>query len=345
MKLNTFLVFWLSPNVPTRRQSTRRWGREGPEELVEVEFESENSELLSEALLELGARSVDAFDADAGTPSEEPIFTDETTGLWPRAVVRAVVPKRVQESFVSQVADVFDVSPRSVSPVDTDKDWLRELERLRPPLTVGSLRILLPWHPKTEDGEDLLIEGGAAFGTGEHPTTRMCVEWVQAMDVAFPSVMDYGSGSGILALAALKAGASDSVGVDIDPDAVSAAQRNAIMNGFSSHDARFFLPPASLGGPVRSELLPDGVEPLPEDLENRHYDIVIANILLTPLVDLAEHISSFVHPGHGRLAISGLRFSQFDAVRDAYQDFFHDIRIANEEDGWLLVVCADRKVS
>ena len=127
------------------------------------------------------------------------------------------------------------------------------LSRSKPVVTVGALEILLPWHETSSDpsvaSRQLRVEGGAAFGTGEHQTTRMCCEWLQETTFpAFYTMCDYGCGSGILALTALRFGAACAVGIDIDPDCVKAAERNRASNGFGVNEARFYLPSLDAGG-------------------------------------------------------------------------------------------------
>ena len=219
-------------------------------------------------------------------------------------------------------------------------------------VTVGQLDILLPWHDTSPDPEiakrQLRVEGGAAFGTGEHQTTRMCCEWLQ--DAALPAhytMLDYGCGSGILALTALRFGAAAAVGVDIDVDCVAAAKRNAESNDFAPPGLRFYLPPVDAGADaasvayVNSRLAPapDGFDPLPAD--ELPSDVVVANILLKPLLALRETIVDRVREG-GSLAMSGVRREQADEVVAAYGPHFSAIRVDREVDGWLLIVGRDK---
>lgn len=264
-------------------------------DIVELECVVEDHEGVSQSLLELGALSVTATGVeDAG---DYDCFTERPT--WKRAKVSALATKRQAERIL------FEFPSFQVSAFE-NKDWLKIQEELRPPLQIGDVRILLPWH----QGDGLRIEGGAAFGTGEHATTKMLVEWLQTRTLS--DVIDYGCGSGILALVCAKMGAT-AVGVDIDEDSVEAARRNNAMNGF---DVSFQLPP----------------------LSDQTADLVIANILLNPLLDLAPTLAALVND-NGLLALSGVRRSQFHTLKATYSSYFHDIAIENDVDEWLLVVC------
>ena len=352
--MRAYAVALLSRGGPLLRRPLVRafCGPPESESLVEMEFTLEQSlaQPLSEALMEVGALSVQAFDADAGTEVEEPIyreppssdredynvFLDETwrtQKYWNRTVVKAIAHERASTTIFEQVKDIFGeeaLGNVKTQALDMSKDWVKEVEALRPPVTIKKLRIVLPWHEKVEGTLDLRIEGGSAFGTGEHPTTHMCCEWLQDQKIAFASVLDYGTGSGILALAALRCGlAADVVGVDLDQEAVEAAKRNSLLNGFKEHEANFYQ-----------------VGWWQEKHKNkRHFDLVVANILLNPLLELCPTLAAFVHPLHGKLAISGIRHNQFDAFRHVYADYFHDVSITKQEEGWLLVTCERPKSS
>ncbi|EGB12573.1 hypothetical protein AURANDRAFT_6963, partial [Aureococcus anophagefferens] len=166
------------------------------------------------------------------------------------------------------------------------------------------------WHDTSPDPDvakrQLRVEGGAAFGTGEHQTTRMCCEWLQEAELpAMYTMVDYGCGSGILALTALRYGAAVAVGVDIDVDCVAAAKRNAESNGFAPSECRFHLPPTG----------DFGHDPLPSD--EPPADVVVANILLNPLLALQDTITGLVKVG-GTQVMSGIRLDQADRVIAAY---------------------------
>jgi ribosomal protein L11 methyltransferase len=171
------------------------------------------------------------------------------------------------------------------------------------------------WHQAPEpEAVNLLLDPGLAFGTGTHPTTALCLEWLDGQDLHDCSVLDFGCGSGILAIAALLLGAPQAVGTDIDPQALEASRDNATRNGIEA--ARFPLY-------------------LPADLPPQQADVVVANILAGPLVALAPQLTSLVKHG-GRLALSGILAEQADEVRDAYSTAF-DLDPTALKDGWVRI--------
>ena len=353
-----------------------------PEAYVEVVLhtggahsDTPSAEELSEVLMEYGAMSVSASDSNAGTDAEEAlygeppdakeldVFLDEdrwrSEAYWRSAEVRALF---VSEDYGVAVLDalrdrygdgVLEDMDGSLEPLPSDVDWLQKQEAARPVVVVGDLEILLPWHDTSPDPDvakrQLRVEGGAAFGTGEHQTTRMCCEWLQEAKLpAMYTMVDYGCGSGILALTALRYGAAVAVGVDIDVDCVAAAKRNAESNGFAPSECRFHLPPVDAGADAASvayvnarlETGDFGHDPLPSD--EPPADVVVANILLNPLLALQDTITGLVKVG-GTQVMSGIRLDQADRVIAAYGPKFDDVRVAKETDGWLVVVASGRK--
>ena len=327
-----------------------------------------SAESLSELLMECaGALSVSASDANAGTADEEAIFGEPPTDLdvfldedrwrseayWQSAEVRALFASESDAQaalrFVENTLGAAAVAGSKIDDLAKDVDWLAVQEAARPVVTVGQLQILLPWHETSSDPaiamRQLRVEGGAAFGTGEHQTTRMCCEWLQeATFPAFYTMCDYGCGSGILALTALRFGAACAVGIDIDPDCVRAAERNRASNGFGDNEARFYLPSLDAGGDASSiayvnkrfTSAPEGVAPFPGD--ELPSDVVVANILLRPLLALRDTILERVRPG-GALAMSGVRVDQVDDVLGAYASSFETATVDREVDGWVLIEC------
>ncbi len=176
----------------------------------------------------------------------------------------------------------------------------------------GSCRAGTP--PPEPDAVNLLLDPGLAFGTGTHPTTALCLEWLDGQELAGRQVLDFGCGSGILAIAALLLGAERAVGTDIDPQALEASRDNASRNGIEP--ARF---------PVY----------LPADLPQRQADVLVANILAGPLVSLAPQLTGLVRPG-GLLALSGILAEQAAEVRAAYSAHF-DLDPTAEREGWIRI--------
>jgi ribosomal protein L11 methyltransferase len=283
--------------------------------VVERDF----AESLSDALMESGALSVDVSDADAGSATERPIF-DEPGGLpaagWARARVTALfeidadVPAALAASFAR--AGVAGSSDCEVARVE-DEDWVRRTQSQFTPQEVApGLWIVPSWHePPDPTAINVVLDPGLAFGTGTHPTTRLCLRWLETHVAGGESVIDFGCGSGILAISALKLGAASASGIDIDPQAVGAARENARRNGV---EATFVCAAESLRGPAL---------------------IVVANILAQPLIVLAPLLARLTAVG-GQLALSGILAEQFQEVLDAYAPWY-DFALPLEEDGWVLL--------
>jgi len=197
-----------------------------------------------------------------------------------------------------------------------DQDWERSWMDGFAPMRFGQRLWIVPsWHEAPEpDAVNLLLDPGLAFGTGTHPTTSLCLQWLDGQALEGCSVLDFGCGSGILAIAALLLGAPHAVGTDIDPQALEASRDNAGRNGIA--DERF---------PVY----------LPADLPQEPADVVVANILAGPLVSLAPQITGLVKRG-GRLALSGILAEQAEEVRAAYAAHFQLDPTATL-DGWVRI--------
>jgi ribosomal protein L11 methyltransferase len=266
-----------------------------------------------DALLELGAVAVTLEDA-ADDPVLEP--GPGETPLWPTVVVKALFdPDTNPAALERALAEALPDGPSPRFEVLADQAWERVwLEDFRP-MRFGRRLWVCPGGLPAGDADAIRIEldPGLAFGTGTHPTTALCLEWLDGQDLAGCSVVDYGCGSGILAVAAAKLGAAHVVAVDIDPQALIATRDNALRNR------------------VAGTLTVTG-EPA---LAPRSADVLLANILAGPLVELAPRFAEAVVPG-GRLALSGLLPGQADAVTAAYRPWFH-IETTTTRDGWVLL--------
>jgi ribosomal protein L11 methyltransferase len=286
---------------------------------VTLVIDAPAAEKLADALLEAGAVSVDVADADAGTPHERPLF-DEPCGpqanLWNRARVTALFPagfpvaQTVPEALRNCGVDAN--LPYETAPV-AEQDWVRATQDQFGPLQASPRLWVVPsWSkPPCESAINLTIDPGLAFGTGSHATTRLCLEWLDANIRGGEQVLDYGCGSGILTIAAMKLGAGRACGVDIDAAALVAAANNAMQNRVTVDFA-----------PVERRL--DGP-----------FDIVIANILANPLHLLAPVIAALVKKA-GRAVLSGVLEDQAEALRIAYSHWFDMETIARAE-GWVLL--------
>lgn len=278
---------------------------------------------------DLAPRLADAFDS-AGALSvsieaaeDQPILQAalEEVPLWDKNWVIGLFPEYVDVSAVmAQLGAVLGGLPAPETDLLPNTDWaFAWMARYKPFEAVPGLWICPTWlTPPAPHTLTILLDPGLAFGTGEHPTTALCLEWLLAQPLAGKTVLDYGCGSGILSIAALKRGAARAIGVDVDPQALRVARDNAERNEVAS---RF------------ETLLPDD---LPADFAA---DVVVANILSNILVELAPGIVPSVNP-QGRLALSGLLAEQTDDVRKAYDPPF-DL-IAKQRSGWMLLAGSRR---
>jgi len=264
-------------------------------------------------LLRLGAVSVTLEDA-ADDPVLEP--APGTTPLWPTVVVKALFEASADTGSISSA--LAGALPGGAAPrfeVVPDKAWEREWLKDFRPMRFGRRLWVCPGGMPAGDADAIRIEldPGLAFGSGTHPTTALCLEWLDGQVLDGATVVDYGCGSGILAIAAARLGASRVRAVDIDPQAVIATVDNAADNGVAA-------------------LIEVTTDP---SLAPARADVVLANILAGPLVELAPRFAEAVRPG-GRIALSGLLREQADAVTAAYRPCFH-IELMLERDGWVLL--------
>jgi ribosomal protein L11 methyltransferase len=274
------------------------------------------AEPFCDALLEAGALSASIEDADAGTPDEQPQFGEPgslTTPGWARSRVVALLDADtdVAALLVTAARMLGQPAPSfSVEPV-AEQNWVQLTQSQFDPIRVsGRLWIVPSWHEAPDPAAiNLVLDPGMAFGTGSHPTTRLCIEWLEREVRGGERVLDYGCGSGILAIAAARLGAASVSGVDIDPQAVEAARANAERNGVA---ASFF----------------DSAEPVAGE-----YDLVVANILSNPLRVLAPAICAHVRRG-GRLALSGILREQADEIIGIYARWL-PLQVADVREDWV----------
>jgi ribosomal protein L11 methyltransferase len=274
-----------------------------------------DAERVSDALMDTGALSVDAADAAAGTADEQPIFGEPGSAAtpWPETRLAALFADDAPAEMLARQAceSVGLAAPAMTLESVDDEDWVRLTQSQFAPIRISDRLWIVPtWCEPPEPGAIVLrLDPGLAFGTGSHPTTRLCLGWLDRHLTAGATVIDYGCGSGILAVAAALLGAGRVVGIDIDPQAVTASRDNALANGVTAefHDTRpVALPPA---------------------------DIVVANILANPLRVLAPLLIALVKPG-GHIVLSGILEGQADAVMEAYSPAI-DFDAPAREDGWI----------
>lgn len=285
---------------------------------VSLKAAAEQAEALSEALMEAGALSISIEDADAGTERETPQFGEPGSvneRLWEHSVVIALfeasadIPAALAAAAAAVGLD--DVPDFSVEEI-AEQNWVQLTQAQFEPIKINERLWIVPsWHAAPDAAAiNIEMDPGMAFGTGSHPTTRLCLQWLCATVSTGDSVLDYGCGSGILGIAAAKLGAGTIVGCDIDQAAVDASRANAERNG---------VPGASWQNSSRR-------------IEGQ-FSIVVANILTNPLCVLAPGLAAHVAPG-GRLALSGVLATQADQVIAAYSPYIA-LHVGDEHDGWI----------
>lgn len=274
---------------------------------------------VSDALEALEALSVSVEDADAQTPAEQALFGEPGMPApkagWQRSRVVALFPSQGtarEAADLLQLQNFFvDSEVVGLRPV-ADEDWVRLTQSQFAPVEITPAFWIVPsWHEPPPQAQQLIrLDPGLAFGTGTHPTTRMCLRWIAQRSLAAQRVLDYGCGSGILAIGAGKFGATDLVAVDIDPAAVESTRVNAANNQVR----------LQAGLPERAT----GV-----------FDVVLANILATPLKVLAPLLCNHVAPG-GHLVLAGILERQAEELQQAYAPWAR-LSVADSEDGWILM--------
>jgi ribosomal protein L11 methyltransferase len=280
------------------------------------------------ALEDVGALAVTLLDADIDTPNERAILEPGVgeTPLWGEISLSALFDADSDALVLLAALEAFDHdldwSRASFRKVE-DQDWERAWMDQYVPLAFGARTWIVPWNrelpveAQQHDAAVVRLDPGLAFGSGTHPTTSLCLQWLDALaeagELEGRTVLDFGCGSGILALAALKLGAARAVGVDNDPQALIATHDNAQRNGVDERMNVF----------------------LPDDEPPAQYPIVVANILASALDALADILASRVAPG-GRIALSGILAGQEDALLDRYGEWFDALAVAQEGD-WIRI--------
>ncbi len=291
---------------------------------LRFDIDAAAAEVWADALMNSGALSVDIADARAGTPAETPLYDEPgsaVTTAWP--VSRLTVLFSAATNLAAALA-ALAASGKVLPPHETfsvpEQDWVRATQAQFTPLRITEALWIVPsWcEPIDPAAINLALDPGLAFGTGSHPTTRLCLRWLARELRAGETVLDYGCGSGILAIAACRLGAARVVGTDVDPQALSASRANALRNGV---EAAFLTVDR-----LRGERIP--------------FDVVVANILANPLVLLAPALAQRVRSG-GRIVLSGILDAQAAAVIAAYRRWFN-IAICASDDGWVALAGARR---
>lgn len=265
-------------------------------------------------LLDIGAVSVTFMDAQ-----DQPIYEPDlgTTPLWSQTHLLALFEGDVaQESVQAQLSLRNSTLPEIAYEIIEDQDWERSWMDNFHPMRFGQRLWIVPsWHQAPEpEAVNLLLDPGLAFGTGTHPTTALCLEWLDGQALNGKSLLDFGCGSGILAIAALLLGAKHAVGTDIDPQALEASRDNAQRNHIQDQQFELYLP---------------------AQMPKQSFDVVVANILAGPLVELAPIITAHTQSGT-RLALSGILAEQAEEVRAAYAENF-ELDPTQVKEGWVRI--------
>lgn len=278
----------------------------------------------SDALLDAGALSVDLSDPGAGTGAETPLYGEPglpPEAAWPVSRICALLDAdRDPDALLRAAGSTAGLAPpaHETWPV-AEEDWVRRTQAQFSAVKIAPGFWVVPTWAEVPEPQALVLrlDPGLAFGTGTHPTTRLCLQWLQARGMAGATVLDYGCGSGILAIAAARLGAIRVIGTDVDPQAIQASIRNARANLVN---AEFVLPDALASGTN---------------------GIVVANILANPLILLAPALAARVASG-GSIALSGILETQADAVAAAYAPWF-TLATWQTQEGWVLLAGEKRR--
>ena len=294
---------------------------------------------LSDALMEIEALSVSVEDADADTEQEEALWGEPGMPVpreaWQRSTIKSLFASEAEalEAATLILAQDWatDIHVQGIQPVD-EQDWVRLTQSQFQPVPITDSFFIVPtWHEVPAAAKTVMrLDPGLAFGTGTHPTTRMCLKWLaqNAATYAGQSVLDYGCGSGILAIGAALFGSGLIDAVDIDPAAVEATVANA--------EANLAHIKAEDGGlPIRA-----GLPELVGEAQGA-YPLVLANILATPLKMLSPLLAGHVAAG-GHLVLAGILARQEQELKDAYAEVGLQLQVANEEEGWILMTAQKR---
>jgi ribosomal protein L11 methyltransferase len=284
-----------------------------------IDIDSQAANSLSDIFMELGSLSVSVLDQHEGTKLEQALFNEpgyELENLWDKSRLLILFDSDVEiEIIVVKASNIlgrkFDYKIEKVD----NQDWVRLTQSQFDPIQINSQLYIVPsWHESPDkNAVTIILDPGLAFGTGSHPTTSMCLDWISNnINTSTQNVLDYGCGSGILAITAKKFGAVKVSGIDIDEQAIEASVSNAIINQV---DIKFGTP---------------------EQLSTATFEIVIANILSNPLRMLAPALAKITQK---TLILSGILASQSNELISIYQQHFKHVVVANSMDSWVLLQC------
>ena len=284
---------------------------------LKLDADRDSAETLEDALLALGAAAVTLEDS-ADQPLYEPGLNERP--VWNRTRVTGLFDAATDMGAVLDRLAAQSPTPLPAHHIDLleDKDWEREwMSHYQPIQCGGRLWICPSWRePVDPDAVNLRLDPGLAFGTGTHPTTFLCLRWLDRQALTGARLVDYGCGSGILGIAALLLGAEQVTAIDTDPQALAATRDNLQRNGLADARLRAYSPEAA-----------------PEAAPTQ--DIVVANILAGPLIELAPRLAAYL-PAGGRIALSGILCEQAEAITERYARWFGQLT-REEKDGWCCI--------
>lgn len=288
---------------------------------IRLNSTDQKAEAISDFLEEIGAVSVTFMDSQ-DTPIFEPLPGE--TRLWGNTDVVALFDAETDmQTIVAALQTSGVIEPEFAYKIEQieDKDWEREWMDNFHPMQFGRRLWICPSWREVPDPNavNVMLDPGLAFGTGTHPTTALCLQWLDGLDLQGKTVIDFGCGSGILAIAALKLGAKAAIGIDIDPQAILASRNNAEANGVADKLQLFLAK---------------------DQPQNLHADVVVANILAGPLKELAPQIITLVKP-QGDLGLSGILATQAASVCEAYQTTFELDPVVEKEE-WCRITGVKR---
>ncbi len=296
--------------------------------LLKIEATEQNADLISDALMGIGALSASIEDANAETDAEEAIFGEPSSadiqypppGIWQQNIVTAMFDENANVNQIVSALKLATKIPQFQFSTETiaEQDWVRATQAQFDPIKITDKLWIVPtWHTApNSDAINIVLDPGLAFGTGSHPTTSLCLEWLMKQNLNNHNVLDYGCGSGILAIAAKKLGAPQVVGVDIDAQAIIASHYNAIQNqvAIEFFDANQF--------------------------SHQTFDVVVANILSSALMVLAPALAKYCKTS-GKIALSGILEAQSEALITRYSEWF-TMDSPKQKDAWILLTGTKR---
>ena len=295
--------------------------------LLKIQANESNADAISDALMSIGALSASIEDANAETAAEQAIFGEPSSsdiqypppGIWQQNIITAMFDEDADIGQVIRALSAETTIPtfQYHTEIIAEQDWVRATQAQFEPIKITDTLWIVPtWHvAPNSDAINIVLDPGLAFGTGSHPTTHLCLEWL-AQQQNMDSVLDYGCGSGILAIAAKKLGAKQVVGVDIDLQAIIASQHNAQQNQVSIdfYDANEFT--------------------------HETFDVVVANILSSALMVLAPALAKYCKTG-AKLALSGILKEQEQLLITRYSEWFN-MDAPQQKDAWILLTGTKR---